>query len=71
MRVTVCSMTSRLLVTAVVLAALLAVSGEAQLSASGLGAQLLKTDAPVTGLAACSTSEHRPPGGSTTRQRVR
>jgi hypothetical protein len=51
MRVTVCSMTSRLLVTAVALAALLGVSGGAQSSASGLGAQLLKTDAPVTGLA--------------------
>jgi hypothetical protein len=51
MRMTVSSMTSRLLVTAVALVAVLAVSGEARSSASGSGAQLLKTDAPVTGLA--------------------
>jgi hypothetical protein len=44
-------MTSRILVTAVTLATLLAVSGEARSSTSGSGAQLVKTDAPVTGLA--------------------
>ena len=51
MRVIICSMTSRLLAAAVALAALLAVSGAAQSSASGSGAQLLKTDAPIEGLA--------------------
>jgi hypothetical protein len=52
MRVIVCSMTSRILVTAVALAALLTVSGEARSSASSSGVQLVKTDAPVRGLAA-------------------